>query len=60
MHTTYASHIRLAFVNPARARLYGLENGFPELHVKRASECVMFGQMEYGDWTAYVVAAPSA
>ena len=55
IHTTYAQHIELEFVDDERAAVYGLDSGLPDLSISSQNGCVLFSGMEYGDWTAYVI-----
>jgi hypothetical protein len=52
MHTTYAFHVKLGFVNPEKARAFKLDPRFPELIAHE--DLLVHDGKYYGDWSAYV------
>ena len=55
VQTTYGNLVRPAFVDKARAAIYGLEEGMPSLEFDRQSGCIVFDGMQFGDWTVCVI-----
>lgn len=55
VQTTYGNLVRPAFVDKARAAIYGLEEGMPSLEFDTQSGCIVFDGMQFGDWTVCVI-----
>lgn len=54
--TAYGNLVRPAFVDPARACVYGLDEGFPRLEVDSETGCLLFDGLQFGDWTVFIIA----
>jgi len=56
-HTTYASEIKLKFISEEDAEQYGIEDD-GSLPIDKEG-CVVFGDMQYGDWTVFCISQGS-
>jgi hypothetical protein len=54
IHTTYACHIKFEFVDVTDMEKYGFNKGRDSLAIDK-NACVVFKDMQYGDWTVFNV-----
>lgn len=53
VHTTYATHVKVQFLNAGDADKYGLpEETLDEISINKEG-CIEFDGMQYGDWTVF-------
>lgn len=52
VHTTYATHVHIKFVNAVDSIKYGFQHDDPTLDID-SEDCVVFEDMQYGDWTVF-------
>jgi hypothetical protein len=53
VHTTYACHIKIKFVDSKDAKKYGIKVNSQDMGI--IDGCVHFNGMQYGDWTVFNV-----